>query len=183
MIVQIPSHHVRYTSHHVTPFCTTQISDSPLCRKCNFSTMNNDLSYTERHEWARDLYVKLEKSVKDTAGIAGVDEATVRNWINDGSWDAVKRSRLISKETQLEQLYSVLEELKKTILNDGPSMKNAEQYNKYVSAIRTLETDTSVSGIIDAAKAFISWLRRKDLNFAKKVTVQFDKFIKHRMAA
>lgn len=145
--------------------------------------MTIDLSYSERRDWARDLYVKLEKTIKETAVTVGTDEATVRNWINEGSWDAVKRSRLVSKEAQLDNLYTILEELKRTMEQDGPSVKNAEQYNKYVTAIRALETESSVSQIIEAAELFINWLRKKDLPFAKKVTVQFDAFIKQRLAA
>jgi hypothetical protein len=146
--------------------------------------MNPELTYNERKEWARLLYTRNDHTISDVALTVNTNEATVLSWINEGSWNAVRRSAMISKAAQIENLYCMIEALQPHAKNgDEPNVKTLEQIMKLIAAVRNLETDESVSNIIEVGELFISWLRRRDTELAKVITHEFERFVQQRMAA
>jgi terminase small subunit len=147
--------------------------------------MTEELNYDERKQWARSLYTWQDKTIKDIALTVSVDEATVRNWVAEGTWDGIRRSSLISKSRQLQHFYNQLENINAK-LADSPGEINTKDVDlivKYTAAIKNLEADITVCQVIEVAELFVTWLRRKDMALTKAVTVKFDAFIKQRLAA
>ena len=144
--------------------------------------MNVDLTQEERRRWAYFLYTEKDLSIKELALEVSTDEATVRLWMQEGAWEQVKRSRLTSKATQLDFLYTVLENLRSKDSKEA-SPKDADLMLKYTAAIHNLEEATTVTEIIEVSELFIRWLRRRDMQLTKVVVKLFDTFIKERIAA
>lgn len=138
-----------------------------------------ELKYTQARHWARDLYVNLGKTIKETADLVETDEATVRCWILEGSWDVVIQSKLVSKETEIKYLYQSLENVRQKMDTDKTT-KSIDLYNKYVEAIRKLEGNHSIASIVEVFEDFLNWLRRRDLALAKTIIPYMDKFIHDR---
>ena len=140
--------------------------------------------YNDRKEWARILYTKHDNTISEIAATTGADEATIRNWIQNESWDGVKRSLLTSRNNQLRLLYDLLEKLNKEAKEEGNiTSKNVDHILKYTASIKNLETTLPISTIIEVAELFTTWLLKKDLELTKTVTIQLNTFIKQRVAA
>ncbi len=144
--------------------------------------MNEELTNEQRKEWAKHLYTRETKGFRHIAELVGVDEAQLRQWVAEGSWDAIKKTLPTSKEYQLEQLYELLGKITEKINNsDDPNPKDVDLVVKYTAAIKNLDTETSIQQIVDVAKLFTTWLQHKDINMAKKVALEFDGFIRQRI--
>lgn len=146
--------------------------------------MNKELNYNERKEWARMIYTTQDQTNKDIALAVGVDEATIRCWVQESAWNDVKRSLLTTKAYQLNIYYKALEQLNdKLSSTEALNVKDLDLMVKYTAAIKNLETAIPVSNIIEVSELFLRWLRKKDLNLTKKLVVQFDAWIKEQLAA
>jgi hypothetical protein len=144
--------------------------------------MNRELSYDERKEWAQMLYTRHDNTIKDIALAVGADEVAIRSWVHEGAWEAIKQSLLISKAAQLELYYSQLGKITTRLNEDNDANpKNMDLVVKYTTAIKNLETDVSISTIIEVSELFILWLRRKDITLTRKLIVHFDAFVKERL--
>ena len=141
--------------------------------------MNEGMKGEQRRSYARLLYTKEGYSISDTAIATGVDEAQVRQWLQEGNWNGQKSAWLVSGETQLENLYGLLEQvIARMRAAEEVNPKDADLAAKYTAAIRNLDTDTSVTQIIAVAKLFTLWLRRSDMELAKVITLQLIPLIK-----
>jgi len=146
--------------------------------------MKDEITTEQKKQWARLLYIYHEETIQGIAAIVDIDESEVRLWVNDNKWTDVKRSNLTSKENQLQTMYSMLEKATDRMKNDEhPNPKDADLLIKYTAAIKNLETDTSLTQIVEVAKLFTTWLYRRDIPLTKTVTLQLDAFIKERLAA
>jgi uncharacterized protein YjcR len=146
--------------------------------------MDGQLTYDDRYEWAKLLYTRHDYNLRDTALETGIEEATVRNWMNEGGWDGMKRSLLTSKNVQLGFLYKLLDTLSAKISNtEEASLKDADLYAKYTASIKNLEQGLSVNNIMEVSGMFLKWLQRKDIELARKVSVHFDSYVKHKKSS
>ena len=146
--------------------------------------MKDEITTEQKKQWARLLYIYHEETIQNIAAIVNIDESEVRLWVHDNKWTDVKRSNLTSKENQLQTMYSILEKATDRMKNDeNPNPKDADLLIKYTAAIKNLETDTSLTQIVEVAKLFTTWLYRRDIPLTKTVTLQLDAFIKERLAA
>lgn len=146
--------------------------------------MNDELSYSERKEWAKLLYTKQGKTIKDTALETGVVEAVVCQWILEGAWEGIRTSLLTSKANQLEHLYKQVDRLNtKLAVAEDATAKDTDLLFKYIRSIKDLEKEPGISEIIEIFEVFIQWLRRKDLELTKKLVVHFDAFVEQCLAA
>ena len=139
--------------------------------------MNKDLAYNERKEWAKMLYTREDKTIKDITLTVGIEEADVRLWVVEGAWDGIKRSLMISKETQLAHLYNILEKLNSKSA-DEVTIKDVDHILKYTTIIKNLEVAPSRATVLEVSDLFIHWLRRKDIELTRTLIVHFDAFIK-----
>ena len=144
--------------------------------------MNEGSASSEQKEWAKHLYTSEGKNTRHIADLLQVDEGTIRQWIAEGSWDALKKTLPSSKEYQLEQLYKLLEQTtEKLNCVEEVNPKDVDLVIKYTAAIKNLDTEPGLQQIVEVAKLFTSWLRKKDAGLMRTVVVEFDKFIKERL--
>ena len=128
------------------------------------------------------MYTREGLSIKAACIEAGIDEGQMRQWINEGDWDTLKRTLLTSKEHQLKQLYELLEKLNEKMANaEEVNPKDAELAVKYTAAIKNLDVEVTIPEIVEIGKMFTTWLRKKDKEMAKTVVRLFDAFIKQRL--
>lgn len=139
----------------------------------------------ERKEWAKDKYLLTDKNNRTIAEETKVDEATLQKWINDEKWNDLKRSLLVSRKTQLQRYYRLLEEMDEKIRmeNTELNIKNLDAIAKLTAAISNLEDEDQLCPIIEVAEQFTGWLAKKDLELARRVSGAFDSFIKEKIAA
>lgn len=145
--------------------------------------MSNRFTEEQQRDYARMLFTRFDETIKSIVQKTGASEAVLRKWIKDGNWEGMRRSLLTAKETQLELLYDILNNITNRVKQDeeGGNTKDADLIIKYTTAIKNLETDTSISQIIEVAKLFTTWLQQTDTELCKTVTLYFDTFIKERL--
>jgi hypothetical protein len=146
--------------------------------------MNPETNNMQLKEYAQLLYTRHDTSIADIATATQLNEATVRYWIQQDGWDGIKRTLLTAKAHQLEQLYALLEKVTtKMRTEDNINAKDADLAVKYTAAIKNLDTEVGIPQIIEVAKLFTTWLRRRNGELAKSIIVEFDIFIKQRLKA
>lgn len=145
--------------------------------------MQKELSLTQKKEWAQLLFTKDDASQKEIAAKVGVSEKTMSKWVNDNNWDALRKSMLITKTEILRNLYDLIDKISKKLKEDDSigDSKIADMYVKYTAAINNLETETSITQIIEAGRLFVNWLQTIDPVFALNVVNHLDAFIKERL--
>ena len=108
--------------------------------------------------------------------------STMRRWINENDWNGVRKTLLTSRQSQLEQLYALLEKITLK-MNEAQDVnpKDVDLVVKYTAAIKNLHTEVDIPQIVEVAKLFTTWLRRIDKDVTKTVALHFDAFIKERL--
>lgn len=129
------------------------------------------------------LFLADKYEQKDIAVKVGVSKNTISKWVNDGKWDALKKSMLTTKTEQLGNLYDLLAKITKKLKDEDSigDSKIADMYVKYTAAINNLETDTSIGEIMEVGRMFTNWLQGIDPVFALAVLNHFDSFIKEKL--
>lgn len=138
--------------------------------------MTND----QKREWAQILYTKERLSGKEIAERVGVSEKTISNWKEKYLWEQLRKSLLVTKEEQLRKLYNQLDFITTKIEereNAVADTKEADVISKITSAIKQLETETSIAEIFEVGKQFIQFVRSDDIEAAKTITGFYDAFI------
>lgn len=142
----------------------------------------------EKKDFARILFIKENLSQKEIAEKVGVAEKTISKWVNANNeeWKRLRQSIIITKDEQLRRIYDQIDELNTHIMQREPgkrySMKGeADTIVKLTTAAKNLETDASVSDIIEVSKRFLNWLRPVDLDKAKEIAAFLDSFIKDQL--
>lgn len=143
------------------------------------------LTNKQKKEWAKSEYLRGDLSQKEIAEKVGVSVVTMNKWVNDpaDNWDRLRKSMLITREAQLTRLYMQLDELNTAIMGREPGKrfadsKEADTIAKLTGAIKTLETEASISDVVEVSKRFLNWLRPLAPNKAKEVAAMFNDFIK-----
>lgn len=135
---------------------------------------------------AKILFVKDGLTQKEIAARLNLSEKTVSKWVNEngGEWEKLKKSMLITKENQLSMLYDQLDFLNTDIKGRDYKIatpKEADVISKLTSAIKKLETETSVGETVEVAKQLIQFVRQQDAAFANRLTGYCDAFITEKM--
>jgi len=142
-----------------------------------------NLTLAQKKEWAKLLYLKDNITQKEIAGKVSVTEKTLSKWVNSENWASLKASITITKEEALRRIYMQINEINSVIEKkpEGERYAKGSEANdlaKLASAAKSLESEASISDIIEAFKRFISWLRPLDLQKAKEIIVLQDSFIR-----
>ncbi|MEM9338727.1 MAG: DDE transposase family protein [Bacteroidota bacterium] len=140
-------------------------------------------------EFAKNLFVQQGiTDQKELAKRTNISVTSINKWINadEGLWKRLRESFLITKESELRRLYMQLTELNDHIMarEKGKRFANSKEgdaLSKITKAIQQLETDSSLSETMEAMKNFLIFIRQMDLEFAKRVTVWADQFIKSKI--
>lgn len=137
-----------------------------------------------KKEYAKLLYSKQGvTSQKELSERVKVSEVTISKWINKENWKTLLASVLITKEEQLHRLYAQVVELNTAIQSreEGQryaSSKEADALVKLTTAIKQLETDTSISDAIEVLNKFIVNVRQEDFKMAQTITKYADAYVK-----
>mgnify|MGYP006393568381 CR=1 FL=1 len=141
-------------------------------------------SIQRKKEFARLLYtMEGVTTQKELAGRTGVSEQTISKWVREENWKQFRASVIITKEEELKRLYNQVVELNDAIEQKEPGQRyatsrEADTITKLTSAIRQLETDTSVSDALSVLKDFIIFVREDDPNQALELTSWADAFVR-----
>ncbi len=146
-----------------------------------------NLTNAQKKEWAKVLYVNENLSQVEISEKVGVSKVTINKWVKNENWDTLKKSMLITRESQLNRLYSQLDELNTHILNRPKgerfaNSKEADTIGKLTSAIKTLETEASIADIVEVSKRQLSWLRAFNPEKAREFGILMNEFIKDTLA-
>jgi predicted transcriptional regulator len=117
-----------------------------------------------KKDLAKILFVREKLEQKVIAERIEVSERTVSTWVNenDGQWRKERQRLLISKQDQLNSLYSQFEKLNEKIANsdDGtPTSAQADIQIKITASIRNLETDLAIDQIVESGMRFIKHIQ------------------------
>jgi DNA-binding XRE family transcriptional regulator len=125
------------------------------------------LKMNDRQRWAQDLICKQGHTQKEAAEIVGVTPITMNKWFKKFNWESLRRSMLATRTAQLERLYMQLDELNTHIMNREAGKrfadpKEADTISKLTTSIQRLETDASISDIVEVAKRLGDWMRSQN---------------------
>lgn len=138
-----------------------------------------------KKEYAKVLFTQEKLSQKEIAEKAEVSEQTITRWVNadNGEWKRLRQSHIVTKTEQLARIYEQIDELNSAIRNlpageRYASAKQADTLVKLTAAARNMESDASVSDVIEVSKRFLNWLKMLAPNKARELAPMFDDFIK-----
>jgi uncharacterized protein YjcR len=141
------------------------------------------MKISEKKDWAKLLFTREGMTQKEIAEKVGTSTVTVCRWVEAGGWKQLKQSMLITREEQLRHLYMQLEELNTAISERGKGEryadnKDADIISKLTKSIKTMETEASLTDIVEVCKRLLNWLRPISPDKAKDVSAIFDEFIR-----
>jgi transcriptional regulator with XRE-family HTH domain len=147
-----------------------------------FCTMG--MAKKQEQDYARMLYTQERLTFIEVAERTGVSPKTVSKWCKDFGWDNIRKSLLITKQTQIAQLYDQLEWLNSEIAKRDSKIatsKEADVISKITSSIKKMEVDASLAEVIEVGRSFIDFVKDVDFSKAKDITSLFDLFIQNKM--
>jgi transcriptional regulator with XRE-family HTH domain len=142
---------------------------------------------TREHQkdFAKLLYVNQRLKQQDVADRTGVSLGTINKWVNDGNWERLRHSLLVTRNEQIAVLYRQLENLTTQIEekhNGIPEGKQADTIVKLTAAIENLEIETSIADIVQVLMKFCDFIRQNAPENTKIVNDLCDSFIKASIA-
>jgi len=150
--------------------------------------MGTKTTVRQKKEWAELLFSRTMMTQKEISERVGVSEQTLGKWKEAGAWDQLRSSFFITKGQELARIYQQISNLNQAISQRNENerfatTREADTISKLASAAKSLESDLSISDIVDVFLEFTNWLRENDFNKAKDVSDLMDAYIKHKMAA
>lgn len=145
------------------------------------------LSNNQKKEWAKHLFLtETDMTQKQIAAKVEVSEKTMSGWVNEGKWDAMRKSLMTTRDEILRDLYEVLvgmkNEAKIAATDNDPNTKpDTDGIYKQILAIRKFEIETGAGPMIATLKQFIIFLQKIDFGLAQQLTPLADAFIKDRL--
>ena len=142
------------------------------------------LTKKKEQDYARILYTQERLTLSEISERTGVSAKTVSKWAKDLGWDNIRKSLLITKQTQITQLYAQLEWFNDHISSREfkiATSKEADAISKITASIKRMEVETSIAEIFDVGTEFIDFVRDIDFEKAKELVQFFDLFIKSKM--
>jgi DNA-binding XRE family transcriptional regulator len=144
------------------------------------------MALKDKREWAELLYSRTMMTQKEIAERVEVSEHTLGKWKEQFNWDQLRTSFYITKGQQLSRIYQQIAALNNSISErpDGERFANTREADivcKLAGAAKTLESETSISDIVDVFIEFTDWLRENDFNRAREISELMDAFIKHKL--
>jgi transcriptional regulator with XRE-family HTH domain len=138
-----------------------------------------------KKEHAKLLFTQEKLSQKEIAEKVNVSEQTITKWVNtnNGEWKRLRQSLIVTKKEQLSRIYEQIDEITQEIRKreEGKRYVNSKEADilvKLTAAAKNLETEASVSVVIEVAMKFLDYIRPIDLEKAKEISGYFDSYIK-----
>lgn len=141
-------------------------------------TLTND----QKKELARELFLQGSFTYAEIAEKVGSTRQTVSRWAEAGKWEDLKVYMTVGKDRVLRGFYQQLNDIQTAILSREPdkriaSSTEADRQIKLASAIKKLENDCGITGLIDAGIRFCNYMRTVDVEEAKKIAKYWDIFL------
>lgn len=146
------------------------------------ATLTND----QKKELARELFIQGNFTFAEIAEKVGSTRQTVSRWAEAGKWEDLKVYMTVGKEKVLRGFYQQLAEIQEAIMGREPGKRvatsaEADRQVKLASAIKKLENDCGITGLIDAGIRFCDYMRGVDMDEAKKIAKYWDLFLTETM--
>ncbi len=151
----------------------------------------------EQREHARLLYVNERITLKEVAERVKVTEKTAGKWCKEDNWDAIRKSLLTTRQTQLAHWYNQLDAINEDIAyrppmySKGkpverppkmiPTPTEADTMSKITSNIHKLEVEIGLGEIVETGKKLITFIQQVNLEDAKLFKNYFDEYINNRV--
>lgn len=141
----------------------------------------------QQRDFALTLFLTEQTATqKEIAQRTGVTEKTLSKWVTTEGWHKLRRSKLASRQTALSNAYDQLEALNALIAQreEGhrfPNAKEADTMVKLSATIRQLETQLSLSDVMDVGIHFIEHVRQINPEHVTESLELYDSFIKTMM--
>ncbi|HLW09769.1 MAG TPA: hypothetical protein VKX35_05170 [Fermentimonas sp.] len=143
------------------------------------------LTNKQKKEWAQLLFTKENLTQKEIAERVGISQVTMSKWANEGKWEDLKVSITITREEQLKNLYRQLAQMNEAIAErEGqryPTPAEADTINKLASAIEKMESEVGLNDVLSTFKAFLTYLRKFNIEEAQRLVPLFDDFVKTKL--
>lgn len=145
-------------------------------------TLTND----QKKELARELYIQGNFTFAEIAEKVGSTRQTVSRWAEAGKWEDLKVYMTVGKDNILRGFYQQLADIQAAIQAREPEKRiatstEADRLIKLASAIKKIENDCGIAGLVDAGMRFINYMRTVDLDEAKKIARYWDIFLTEQM--
>lgn len=146
------------------------------------ATLTND----QKKELAKELYLQGNFTFAEIAEKVGSARQTISKWATQGKWDELKTYMTVGKEKVLKGFYQQLANIQEFIMSREPDKRiatsaEADRQIKLASAIRKLEDECGITGLIDAGIRFCNYMRTVDIDEAKKIAKYWDIFLTNEM--
>ncbi|MDL2315044.1 DUF1804 family protein [Bacteroidales bacterium OttesenSCG-928-C19] len=142
---------------------------------------------TELREHAKLLFIYENLTQKEIAVRLDVSDQSIVRWKKEDNWETLKASITITREQQLQNLYTQLADLNNSISarelgKRHATTPEADTISKLSNAIAKLENDIGIADIISVSKKTLEFIRKTEPEKAKELSFYFDAFIKDRLS-
>lgn len=154
-----------------------------MLKTYNMGTLTTD----QKKSLAKELYIQGTYTYAEIAEKVGSTRQTISKWAEQGKWEDLKIYMTVGKDKVLRGFYQQLSDIQAAILSREPdkriaSSTEADRQIKLASAIKKLENDCGIAGLVDAGMRFCNYMRTVDLEEAKKVAKYWDMFLTEQMS-
>lgn len=135
----------------------------------------------EKKDFAKILYVREKLTQKEIALRLDISENTISKWATEGDWERMRKSTMLTREEQINTMLNELDILNKEIADSAKGRADKEQAyvrDTLIQNIQKLEIEISATEVYNVAKKMIGFYRGIDLDKAKRLTDDFDNYIK-----
>lgn len=158
------------------------------------------LTIEQKKSLAKELYIQGAYTYAEIAEKVGCTRQTVSKWAESGKWDELKTYATTGKDRILKNIYLRLEQLTQKTLDwekvvkehDGkvpvelmimaPGKGHADEIVKLSAAAKRLESELNIAGLVDAGISFCNYMRKIDVEEAKKIAKYWDVFLTEQMS-
>lgn len=137
----------------------------------------------DRRSIAKTLYIEGNYTQEEIAVKVGASRQTIIRWAKEDKWQELKASRSITPTQIISQWQQQIVEINTAIAcrEEGKryaTPAEADALHKLASSIKKLQDDLGISETISVCMSFLSWLRPRDIEEAKRFSNIMDAFIK-----
>ena len=130
---------------------------------------------------ARELFFGTSQTQKEIAQSIGVSDRTIRSWIKEGSWAAMKRAAFTMPTVIVNNISAQLVALQDSVnYNQAgvPTLKQATVIQKLVNSLVKLSSYTSDGRHYQMMTSLLMYTQTIDIEFAKKLADYGDRYLK-----
>ena len=140
----------------------------------------------EKKQYAYLLFTRESLTQKEIAARVHVTEKTVGAWKDEGKWERLSASLMMTREAQINMLYDQLNNLnvdinQRELGKRKASASEADSIIKLTAAIKNLQVETGISELVSVGKEICDFVRTTDTKKAQELADWIDAFIKTKL--